>query len=114
MFKLQHAALAAALALIPLVPLNADARDRDGVQLRFDVSSGRPYHRGHDCHRESNVEWYHGRRAEVVSTICADRYGRPYVVPGSTHVERYLPSRRYGYHRHRNDRYADRDRDWRR
>jgi len=41
------------------------------------------------CHPVSYAEWYRGRRVPVTATMCYDRYGYGYVVPGSVRYGRW-------------------------
>lgn len=41
------------------------------------------------CHPVSYSEWYRGRRVPVTATMCYDRYGYGYVVPGSVRYGRW-------------------------
>jgi hypothetical protein len=69
--------------------------DRDG---RYDRRGGYGHHYGRNyglrgCHVERSFGYYHGRRAEIGTTVCYDRFGRPVALANSSHVIRY----RYGY-----------------
>ena len=45
---------------------------------------------GYDCHPVSQVKWHHGRKARFGGTLCYDRYGNGYIVPGSRYFVGYL------------------------
>ena len=41
------------------------------------------------CHPVITTEFRYGRLAEIGGTLCYDRFGRAYIVPGSRYVIRY-------------------------
>ncbi|GGC96888.1 hypothetical protein [Aquisalinus flavus] len=70
---------------------------RDGYYV---YNSGRSRYRHRDwrsgytsyayrCHPVSYSEWHRGRRVPVTATMCYDRYGYGYVVPGSVRYGRW-------------------------
>lgn len=53
---------------------------------------GGPYGRGHGlrgCHIERSIGYVHGRRAEIGTTVCYNKFGRPVALAGSSYVIRY-------------------------
>ena len=44
------------------------------------------------CHVERSLGYHHGRRAEIGTTVCYDRFGRPVALANSSYVIGY----RYG------------------
>lgn len=50
------------------------------------------YRRGHGCHPVYKYKWRHGHKVKIGGTQCYNRYGHPYIVPGSRHV-----IKRYGH-----------------
>lgn len=62
---------------------------RSGHEHGAQCRHGRHQLRGPGCHEV--LEWVrgpYGNSLRVARTVCRDRYGRPYVVPGTAHVVR--------------------------
>jgi hypothetical protein len=77
-----------------------DRNDRYDRHRRYGYGHGRGYGDGygrdyglHGCHVERSFGYHHGRRAEIGTTVCYDRFGRPVALANSSYVIRY----RYGY-----------------
>lgn len=69
---------------------------RDGYYVYYDGrhryrhrNYQRGYARHYDCHPVHYSEWFRGRRVPVAATMCYDRYGYGYIVPGSERRDYY-------------------------
>ena len=55
----------------------------------------KPHHKGAGyahrdrCQQTSKTGYHHGRKAQIGGTMCYDRHGRWYIVPGSRYVMHY-------------------------
>lgn len=56
---------------------------------RHGSKRGYDYGGGSACHNVSKDGYAHGRNARIGGTMCYDRYGQGYVVPGSRYVIHY-------------------------
>ena len=59
---------------------------------RHGYRGGHGYYRGHGCHPVYKYKWRHGHKVKIGGTQCYNRYGHPYIVPGSRYV-----IKRYGH-----------------
>jgi hypothetical protein len=72
-----------------------DRYDHDGRYDRHRHYGRRAYghqrhkHGLHGCHVERSFGYHRGRRAEIGTTVCYDRFGRPVALANSSYVIRY-------------------------
>jgi len=60
------------------------SRHHYGDHARHHGRSHHGYRGGrHHCRKVSKHGYWHGRPARIQGTMCYDRYGNPYIVPGS-------------------------------
>ena len=54
------------------------------------VNQGHSGYYSGGCRSVYRIDYWNGHKARIGGTECFDHYGKPYIVPGSRHVIKYL------------------------